>query len=652
MDSLVSDYAKKIELEGKSSRASKTELESLETKILETSVTTYETLKPKGTTLEQFRLNVEAGVRAEIDKKNAAIEEAAEAKKVKAKAAREAKAAEAKAKAAEEAEEATNAAEAKAKAAKEKEAATKAAEAKAKAAREAEEDTKAAEVKAKAAKEKEAATKAAEAKAKAAREAEAATKAAEAKAKAAEAKAKAAEAKAKAAKEAEEATKAAEAKEKEAAKEAEKATKAAKEKEAATKAAEAKAAKEAGEKPEEEDKEEKLKEEEEEKPKEEEEEKPKEEEEEKPKEEEEEKPKEEPPSDDDNDDIVYRLRHGETISKLQEDISMSVEVLLSKHEHVVGHKKGFGTPVIVLNKEFPQARICRIRKDIGHDKSSPNIMLRRRGGELKPKSEEKWAVEDLSAVKLIAIEVPLGYTSSPANLVKLIPKMTGTEKDEFKANNWQIPKQPDVQLYCEWKEALTLDNGERVFTSWESRATCHSLWKKNADSYLLYVARLIEGWHEKVSGGQYVDEPMPTIEIYRAGSSLPPGEATPKPKRKETPQPFNFGNIPIRPRRKSQQGKGRKSSPLQRRNILEEEEEEEDEEEEEEEEEGDEEEEEEEDEEEDEEEIEAEQKRQKEVLRKIAKKYRATNGISPKAKLTKKQEKAIKNKFMSVIGTT
>ncbi|KFY83174.1 hypothetical protein V500_10144, partial [Pseudogymnoascus sp. VKM F-4518 (FW-2643)] len=99
MDSLVSDYAKKIELEGKSSRASKAELESLETKILETSTIAYnskkenEPLELKGATLEQFRLDVEAGVRAEIAKKNAAIEEAAEAKKVKAKAAREEKAA-------------------------------------------------------------------------------------------------------------------------------------------------------------------------------------------------------------------------------------------------------------------------------------------------------------------------------------------------------------------------------------------------------------------------------------------------------------------------------------------------------------------------------------------------------------------------------
>ena len=93
MDLLVSDYAKKIELEGKSSRTSKAELENLETKILETSITTYNSMQEnephelKGATLEQFRLGVEAGVKADIAKKNAAIEKAAEAKKVKAKAA-------------------------------------------------------------------------------------------------------------------------------------------------------------------------------------------------------------------------------------------------------------------------------------------------------------------------------------------------------------------------------------------------------------------------------------------------------------------------------------------------------------------------------------------------------------------------------------
>ena len=61
MDLLVSDYAKKIELEGKSSRTSKAELENLETKILETSITTYNSMQEnephelKGATLEQFR---------------------------------------------------------------------------------------------------------------------------------------------------------------------------------------------------------------------------------------------------------------------------------------------------------------------------------------------------------------------------------------------------------------------------------------------------------------------------------------------------------------------------------------------------------------------------------------------------------------------
>ena len=41
---------------------------------------------------------------------------------------------------------------------------------------------------------------------------------------------------------------------------------------------------------------------------------------------------------------------------------------------------------------------------------------------------------------MIAIDILLEYALSLVNLVKLIPKMTGIEKDAFKANNKTIPR--------------------------------------------------------------------------------------------------------------------------------------------------------------------------------------------------------------------
>ncbi|ELR05482.1 hypothetical protein GMDG_07404 [Pseudogymnoascus destructans 20631-21] len=84
----------------------------------------------------------------------------------------------------------------------------------------------------------------------------------------------------------------------------------------------------------------------------------------------------EPPSDNENDDIVSRLRKGQPISKLKKPISISVEALLSPKQHVVGHKNGFGKPVIILDNKFPHARICRIRTALHMTRVVPTLCCR------------------------------------------------------------------------------------------------------------------------------------------------------------------------------------------------------------------------------------------------------------------------------------
>lgn len=196
---------------------------------------------------------------------------------------------------------------------------------------------------------------------------------------------------------------------------------------------------------------------------------------------------------------------------------------LRNTQAVLCYKNGFGKPAIVVDYEFPKNQIYRIRNDILIPDSTPNLMKWRRAGKVNPKTGKKWSVEDMQPVfPRIAIKVPPGYERDPEDLVKLIPAISGAEKDALKKAGKPAPKQPDVQMYIEWKDGFIPEGEtEERFSSWESRSCCRTLWKKQiiADNFLVNVATKREEAYRN-AGGKNSSEPrsMSPFEFPRAGS--------------------------------------------------------------------------------------------------------------------------------------
>lgn len=226
-------------------------------------------------------------------------------------------------------------------------------------------------------------------------------------------------------------------------------------------------------------------------------------------------------------DIVEKLMQGVRLSDPAEVTDITKDALLRPKQKVTCYKDGFGKPAIVVDCEIPKWIIYRIRKDVLIPENCPNFMTWRRAGVVKdPTTKKKWSVDDISKVQGIAIEVPPGYDKDPEELVRLIPKLSGAQKDKLKKKGKPIPKQPDVQLLIEWKAGMMVEDGtgkpKKRFTSWESRSGCRTLWKKHriADAFLLEVAMKREGGYRN-AGGRHSSEvrSMSPIDIPRAGST-------------------------------------------------------------------------------------------------------------------------------------
>jgi len=97
-------------------------------------------------------------------------------------------------------------------------------------------------------------------------------------------------------------------------------------------------------------------------------------------------------------------------------------------------------------------------------------------------------VDDISRIQGIAIAVLPRYEGKPEDLVKLLPRLLGKQKDELKDQKKPILKQLDVQFLIEWKVGIKVEDEDKErFTSFESRLGCRILWKKHevADKLLL-----------------------------------------------------------------------------------------------------------------------------------------------------------------------
>ncbi|KAG9242057.1 hypothetical protein BJ878DRAFT_577724 [Calycina marina] len=134
--------------------------------------------------------------------------------------------------------------------------------------------------------------------------------------------------------------------------------------------------------------------------------------------------------------------------QVAEVFDLSRNVQLRPTQTLICYKGvGFGKPGIVEDFEVPNCLIYRYRTDVHIDEDTPDLMKWRRAGKVNPKTGKKWGVGDM--VKIlphIAIQVPPGYKGNPEDLVKLIPKISGTERDALKNAGKRIPKQPEVQM--------------------------------------------------------------------------------------------------------------------------------------------------------------------------------------------------------------
>jgi hypothetical protein len=229
------------------------------------------------------------------------------------------------------------------------------------------------------------------------------------------------------------------------------------------------------------------------------------------------------------DENLAALLEGTYLNENKEYLSLDEGSGLRETQKVVGYKGGLQTTAFVYDSEISSWPIFRLRKDLVIDeKEVPNIMDWRRAGTKKKGSKERWGINDVKAVKGIAIAVPPGYTENPENLVVRIPRMSQRKKDKLKKEGKRVPRQPDVQLLIEWKTPkgvipLGGTDEEDVYLSWESRGGCARIWKKKVDEVLVKYAQFHEVKYRLGGGKHSSEEPeLSPFNVPSPGSSEEP----------------------------------------------------------------------------------------------------------------------------------
>ncbi len=224
--------------------------------------------------------------------------------------------------------------------------------------------------------------------------------------------------------------------------------------------------------------------------------------------------------------IITALLKGMSVKNLIDPVTLSHGIGLEDTQAIVAYKSSgpSGKVGIVCDTQVPKCPIFRIMKSVVVDKDVPDLVESRRAGKVKdPVTKKKWEVSDVDDIIGIAIAVPPGYSGNAEDLVLPIRKYSGTEKDAMKARGESVPKQPDVQLFIQWKE----EDADGKLTSWENRTGCRLLWKKNADLTLFNTATHFEGYFRK-AGGKLAVRSLSPLEILSVGSSPSPN-GTPDP---------------------------------------------------------------------------------------------------------------------------
>ena len=227
--------------------------------------------------------------------------------------------------------------------------------------------------------------------------------------------------------------------------------------------------------------------------------------------------------------LIAALLSGTHLGDSPDPLDLAQRVGLRNTEAVIGYKSTgmYGKVGLVIDTEFENWQIYRIKKNVVVGEDVPNIVESRRAGVVKDrKTKEKWKLEDMceNGVKGIAIAVPPGYTGNVEDLLVPRPKRSAEEKEELRRQK-KLPKLVDVQLLIQWKEPDT----ENRFLSWENRTGCRTLWKKNGDLAIWNAAKHYESHYRKAGGKHASEERDPSLfEPPPVGSTLSP-EGTPGP---------------------------------------------------------------------------------------------------------------------------
>ncbi|KAH8587305.1 hypothetical protein B0O99DRAFT_601750 [Bisporella sp. PMI_857] len=200
-------------------------------------------------------------------------------------------------------------------------------------------------------------------------------------------------------------------------------------------------------------------------------------------------------------DRIGKMLRGARISEKTETIEIQA-IGLGKGQAIIGYKGGIAKKVIIVDRSVPKREIFRMRTGVEPPANCPDIINWRRAGKVKNRqTKEKWNKSDIAAVLGVVIEIPPKYKGNPEDLVRLIKPLTNKEVFDLKEKGKPIPKQPEVQLFLQWKLGMIPEGEEEeVFISYESRSGCRTIFKKTADQYLFEKAKEFEEAYRNAEG--------------------------------------------------------------------------------------------------------------------------------------------------------
>lgn len=204
----------------------------------------------------------------------------------------------------------------------------------------------------------------------------------------------------------------------------------------------------------------------------------------------------------DPDLILNKLMQGIRLDgPLLVDANESSGVGLRDTEHIFGCKSDKGSEIaVVVDLEFPEAPIYRLKSNVAIPENTMNIMDSRRISKVKTFSPRaNWSKKDASGVQAVAITIPPDYEGQPEDLV--LSKYSRADRKARKEKGLENPEQPELQVNVTWYEDR---NGQN--TTWETRGGCVTLWGEVLAETIMYEAARKQEQKYRDAGGQHATD--------------------------------------------------------------------------------------------------------------------------------------------------